>query len=154
MKETIEFSKILHSGAKFRIDKAKMVYEFLGITVYKGKLMLVLRDQYGNISKVSSHWLEGFLPEITMTEPERQSIEIPCEDGYDLCATNGVDWKYYPGIYIFSRKDGTEIDLCAAEYQHDEPSPGLHHVYLYENPYTDEYTRKIEISTNIAQEVV
>ena len=143
-------TNLLRTGAELKIKG--WPYAFTGIQFQNDKLFLVFRSRWEPQNKViqlSINQLRDLLTssEAVVVDPYRQAIEVPCRDGFTLCATTNGDWENYPGIFI-STKNKWDTDLCGVEYRMDTKKTGIHNVFLYEDTSSDEYTRKISITVD------
>lgn len=144
MEQKANMTNAIRSGARIQIGN--QMYEFLGMVFQHGEARFLFQERGKGPQTFSADWLSIHYPEIIIKEPSRQAIELPCPDGFTLCATTGGDCEDYPEIYTYARsKDGVETDLCAAGYLKNSKPSGRHAVFLYENPETDEYTRRVEV---------
>lgn len=143
-------TNLLRTGAEFKIDGKP--YEFTGIQFREDEFNLVFRSLFMSDDEelhLSVNQLRYLLEnnEAIVVEQNRQTIEVPCPDGFTICAVTNDDNADYPGIFV-STKNKWETNLCCVEYRVDPDFHGIHYVYLYEDPTDDEYSRRISITVN------
>ena len=143
-------TSLLRSGAEFRIKG--MPYAFTGIQFQNDEFILVFRSRWepqNEVIQLSINQLRDLLTskEAAVEDPNRQTIEVPCRDGFTICAVTNGDQAAYPGIFV-STRNKWETNLCCVEYRVDPDIHGVHNIYLYEDPTDDEYSRRISITVD------